>query len=402
MFAQTDSDHVMATLSYEKTWEQTLLTVQDKYVRTSWWVDFFSPPQLCINWAWKFFFRVQRVPAIVKYSSFNCRAVSKRSPWLCRKAWRWDCLCSGNFKSLSRFFSFFPQCNHSFLVLNIVQFEKNFPYWDKPAELSPTLGDMLRGSHWDVLSELHTNIFLLNFLSKHSNVMNVGSAFQARLVVQVLSLRGSAIEHDGLISWWKPIRNKPAQTWQINPTKSYARRAYTLRLVMQIQPSSTVIPGLSGCGGLMQWFVRFNENPLLREQIFFPPHERTAKRKVELTTQVRHLWTSQLHRVWHTQNPSRRARKRSAFVGQTPSALWTIPTCGIAEELLSKLRSWEVYLEWGPRFPHPKWSHVVGCSENEVYYAFCVHVWCPQDVGRCLIPSGSWCYNPSINFGRPK
>lgn len=302
MFAQTDSDHVMAALSYEKTWEQTLPTVQDKYVRTSWWVDFFSPPQLCINWAWKFFLRVQRVPAIVKYSSFNCRAVSKCSPWLCRKAWKWDCLCLGNFKSLSRFFSFFPQCNHSFLVLNIVQFEKNFPYWDRPAELSPTLGDMLRGSHWDVLRELHTNIFLLNFLSKHSNVMNVGSALQARLVVQVLSLRGSAIEHDGLISWWKPIRNKPAQTWQINPTKSYARRAYTLRLVMQIQPSSTVIPGLSGCGGLMQWFVRFNENPLLREQIFFFPTwtQRTAKRKVELTTQVRHLWTSQLHHVCDT------------------------------------------------------------------------------------------------------
>lgn len=136
--------------------------------------------------------------------------------------------------------------------------------------------------------------------------------------------------------------------------------------------------------------------------IFFHTWTQRTKRKVELTTQVRHLWTSQLYRVWHTQNPSRRARKRSAFVGQTPSVLWTIPTCGIAEELLSKLRSWEVYLEWGPWFPHPKWSHVVGCSENEVYYAFCVHVWCPQDVGRCLIPSGAWCYNPSINFGRPK
>lgn len=121
---------------------------------------FFSPPQLCINWAWKFFLRVQRVPAIVKYPSFNCRAVSKRSPRLCRKAWRWDCLRSGNFKSLSRFFSFFPQCNHCFLVLNIVQLEKNFPRWDRPAELSPTFGAMLRGSHWDVLRELHTNIFI--------------------------------------------------------------------------------------------------------------------------------------------------------------------------------------------------------------------------------------------------
>lgn len=102
----------------------------------------------------------QRVPEIVKYPSFNCRAVSKRSPWLCRNAWRWDCLCLGNFKSLSRFFSFFPQCNHSLLVLNIVQFEKNFPYWDRPAELPPTFGDMLRGSHWDGLSELHANIFI--------------------------------------------------------------------------------------------------------------------------------------------------------------------------------------------------------------------------------------------------
>lgn len=36
MFAQTDSDNVMAAVPYEKTWEQTSLTVQDKYVRTSW------------------------------------------------------------------------------------------------------------------------------------------------------------------------------------------------------------------------------------------------------------------------------------------------------------------------------------------------------------------------------
>lgn len=42
MIAQTDSDNVMAALSYEKTREQTLLTVQEKYVRTSWWYFFSS------------------------------------------------------------------------------------------------------------------------------------------------------------------------------------------------------------------------------------------------------------------------------------------------------------------------------------------------------------------------
>lgn len=173
---------------------------------------------------------------------------------------------------------------------------------------------------------------------------------------------------------------------------------------MQIQPSSAVIPGLSGCGRLMQWFVRFNENPLLSKQIFFvfPHMNATYSKALKLSWRLKFATSVSCTACDTHKNPSRRARKRSAFVGQSPSALWTIPTCGIAEELLSKLRSWEVYLERGPWFPHPKWSHVAGCSENEVYYAFCVHVWCPQDVGRCLIPSGAWCYNPSINFGRPK
>lgn len=86
-----------------------------------------------------------------------------------------------------------------------------------------------------------------------------------------------------------------AQTWQINPTKSYARRAYTLRLVMQIQPSSTVIPGLSGCGRLMQWFVRFNENPLLSEQIFlfFFTHERNVQ-SVKLSWRLKFATSEQV------------------------------------------------------------------------------------------------------------
>lgn len=145
--------------------------------------------------------------------------------------------------------------------------------------------------------------FLLCFLSNHSNVMSVGSAFQARLVVQVMSLRGSDFEHDGLISWWKPNPQETAQTWQINLTKNYARRAYTVRLVMQIQPSSAVIPGLSGCGALMQWFARFNENPLQSKPFFFPTWtQRTAKWYVELVTRVHHLLTRQLYLVWHTKS----------------------------------------------------------------------------------------------------
>lgn len=51
-----------------------------------------------------------------------------------------------------------------------------------------------------------------------------------------------------------------------------------------------------------------------------------------------------------------------------------IPTCGIAEELLSKLRSWEVYFDWMPWFPHPKWRRVVGSSETEVCYDFTLYV----------------------------
>lgn len=65
---------------------------------------------------------------------------------------------------------FFP---HSaiiaFLGLNIVEFERNFPHCYRAAALSPTL----RGSRWDLLSELHKNTrYDMHFLSKHSNVVN--------------------------------------------------------------------------------------------------------------------------------------------------------------------------------------------------------------------------------------
>lgn len=108
----------------------------------------FSLLQLCT--AWEVFMWVQTAAAIVKYSSFN--SVCKLPSWLCRRAWRLGCLCSGNLEIRTWFFRFFPQCNHSFPGLNIVEFEKNFPCCYRAAALSPTFS----GSLWDLLSGLHT------------------------------------------------------------------------------------------------------------------------------------------------------------------------------------------------------------------------------------------------------
>lgn len=119
-----------------------------------------------------------------------------------------------------------------------------------------------------------------------------------------------------------------------------------------------------GVGGDDAMVSRIQQkSPFSSEQISFPVQQIRA----------RHSTSSALHksfvqRVRHAQSIHTRTQTHCVrWTGaplRPPPALRTIPTCGIAEELASELRSWEVYLERAPRFPHPEWSHVAGLQRE--------------------------------------
>lgn len=95
--------------------------------------------------------------------------------------------------------------------------------------------------------------------------------------------------------------------------------------------------------------------------------------------------------VWHSKwvrAKTNSQNKAHLFDRPLPPHIWSHPpTCGIEEEDLSKLRSWEVYFDWMPWFPHPKWSHVVGIQWGRglLWFHSCVY-----NAHRTVVLSGLW------------
>lgn len=103
------------------------------------------------------------------------------------------------------------------------------------------------------------------------------------------------------------------------------------------------------------------------------------------------LFTFLLSCEWHSEwvrAKTNSQNKAHLFDRPLPPDIWSHPpTCGIEEEDLSKLRSWEVYFDWTPWFPHPKMK---SCGWDPVRKRFVMISLCVYNAHRTVVLSGLW------------